>query len=208
MHNLVAAVLILFAGWTVSTQLAVLLGLSLNNLIVLAPVIMCLTGSMYLRLVLSGPKNASAGKNESGNIGWTPISQPPIPVLFWLCLVPLILYLSWLAFWFSSLLVLAYYAFKRDETVVPAFYRDVPLQPYERAVVLLACAGAVLLTLAVSRSDLDDTFYVAVTAFAAGHPHEPLLAFDPMHIAETQVSVSNNCKMDIPAGSIIEFECG
>ena len=182
MHNLVAAVLILFAGWTVSTQLAVLLGLSLNNLIVLAPVIMCLTGSMYLRLVLSGPKNASAGKNESGNIGWTPISQPPIPVLFWLCLVPLILYLSWLAFWFSSLLVLAYYAFKRDETVVPAFYRDVPLQPYERAVVLLACAGAVLLTLAVSRSDLDDTFYVAVTAFAAGHPHEPLLAFDPMHV--------------------------
>jgi hypothetical protein len=183
-HNLIAAVLVLFAGWTVSTQLAVLLGLSLSNLIVLAPAVICLTGFVYFRVVLSSPRNASSRENESSSAALIPVNRPPVPVLFWLCAVPLIVYLSWLAFWFSSLLVLAYYVLKRDQSMAatPAFRQDMPLHPYERAVVTLACAGAVLLTLAVSRSDLDDTFYVAVTAFAAGHPHEPLLAFDPMHV--------------------------
>jgi hypothetical protein len=180
-HNLLAAVLVLFAGWTVSTQLAVLLGLSLSDLIVLAPAVMCLTGFLYFRLALSSSKNVPSPEDESSS-ATIPVNQPSVPVLFWLCAVPLIVYLSWLAFWFTSLLVLSYYALKREPLLAPAFHRDVPLRPYERAVVLFACAGAVLLTLAVSRSDLDDTFYVAVTAFAAGHPHEPLLAFDPMHV--------------------------
>jgi hypothetical protein len=180
-HNLLAAVLVLFAGWTISTQLAVLLGLSLSDLIVLAPAVMCLTGFLYFRLALSSSKNVPSPEDESSS-ATIPVNQPSVPVLFWLCAVPLIVYLSWLAFWFTSLLVLSYYALKREPLLAPAFHRDVPLRPYERAVVLFACAGAVLLTLAVSRSDLDDTFYVAVTAFAAGHPHEPLLAFDPMHV--------------------------
>ncbi|MEO6823749.1 MAG: DUF6077 domain-containing protein [Nitrosospira sp.] len=110
------------------------------------------------------------------------IDQPPVPVLFWLFLVPFILYLSWLAFWISSLLVLLYYSFKQGSADKSASYGASKLQRNEYAVVLGFCIGAVLLTLAVSRSDMDDAFYVAVAAFSSGHPDEPLLAFDPMHV--------------------------
>lgn len=181
MHNLIAVVLILFSGWTLSAQLAVILGLSLNNLIVLTPAVISLVGILYFRLAFSGKTRLFTGKS-AGHAATILINQPPLPVLLWLFLVPLILYFSWAAFWFSSLLVLFYYSLKQGAVNESASYGIGKLQGKERAIVLGCCVGAVLFTLAVSRSDMDDAFYVAVAAFSAGHPDEPLLAFDPMHV--------------------------
>jgi hypothetical protein len=182
MHNLIAIVLILFSGWTLSAQLAVILGLSLNNLIVLAPAAIFVAAILYLRLAFPKAAQPFPGIKQECSTAAILINQPPVPVLLWLFLVPFILYLSWLAFWISSLLVLLYYSFKQGSADKSASYGAPKLQRNEYAVVLGFCIGAVLLTLAVSRSDMDDAFYVAVAAFSSGHPDEPLLAFDPMHV--------------------------
>jgi hypothetical protein len=96
-------------------------------------------------------------------------------------MVPVVLYFSWIAFWAASLLILSYCTFRRGAFDAASFDEVRKLKGREWAVVLCFSVAAVVLTLAVSRSDLDDAFYVAVAAFASGNPSEPLLAFDPMH---------------------------
>ena len=55
-----------------------------------------------------------------------------------------------------------------------------PISRVGKGWIAVLCIGAALLTLAVSRSDLDDAYYVAVAAFTASHPRAPLLGMDPM----------------------------
>jgi hypothetical protein len=106
---------------------------------------------------------------------------PSAAVLVALCLAPAILHVSWTAFWFGSLLILTYSVFRKVTSDAVVASEPGPRNGWESPTVLSLAASAVVLTLAVSRSDLDDAFYVAVSAFTSGHPSEPLLAFDPMH---------------------------
>jgi hypothetical protein len=51
---------------------------------------------------------------------------------------------------------------------------------YDFQIVALFAITAVVLSYAVSRSDLDDSFYVAVAAFSSSSPEHALFATDPM----------------------------
>ncbi len=57
-----------------------------------------------------------------------------------------------------------------------------PIRPrnWPRLVVCCAVAIGIIASLAVVRGDLDDAYYVAVSAFSAAHPGGALLAGDPM----------------------------
>ncbi|UCC67274.1 MAG: hypothetical protein JSV79_09070 [Armatimonadota bacterium] len=63
-----------------------------------------------------------------------------------------------------------------------ACHASVRPRGWEWVTVLCLAIAAAALTLAVSRPDLDDAFYVSEAAFSSGQPSEPLLASDTMHV--------------------------
>ncbi|WP_429197902.1 DUF6077 domain-containing protein [Luteibacter sp. W1I16] len=84
---------------------------------------------------------------------------------------------SWVAFWAAAVSYFVYTA--RSARSLP----DATTGSHERQwpwPLALMCIANALLALWVVRPDQDDAFYVGVSAFAAGHPGEALLAFDPM----------------------------
>lgn len=181
MHKLLAAFLILLSGWTFSSNLAVLSGQNLQWLIAVAPFIICGSAIFYLWLSKSANSQDSTNELQTYNLDCRNKNQPEIILLFGLCLTPAILFLSWTIFWVTSILILSYCIFCREEFDSASVNKRPEPKCWEWAVVLCFSAAAIALTLAVSRSDLDDAFYVAVAAFASGNPSQPLLAFDPMH---------------------------
>lgn len=181
MHKFLAAFLILFAGWTLSSNLAVLSGQSLEYLIVVAPFVICSLALIYVWLSKEAHAVDSSSVQQTTRMDYRANSQPSAIVLLGLCLAPAILYLSWTTFWVASVIILAYCILRRETAGSASTNGHQKPNRREWAVVLFFTVGAVVLTLAVSRSDLDDAFYVAVAAFTSGHPSVPLLAFDPMH---------------------------
>ncbi|UJM90027.1 DUF6077 domain-containing protein [Rhodanobacter denitrificans] len=166
-------VLILFAGWSLACHAATLLHASLMQACLLAPMT-CTLLSLCGRAINRSPP----GDLPASGAG---AMQPCIaPALIGTLLLLITLHFSWLAFWAGSIVMLALAAYSARSGTEQ---EEQPLSPVSRIdkvwIVALCIAGA-LLTLAVSRSDLDDAYYVAVAAFSASHLHAPLLGTDPM----------------------------
>jgi len=158
MHAVLAAVLISFTGWTLSAHLAVLLGQSLRELVIIAPFLILAVAMLYLRLSRRLPAPMEVSDPDGSRSDVVEDDQPSDVLVLGLCLVPAVLYFSWMAFWAISLVILGYCIFRRGTSDTASQDWAVKLNCRDWAVVLSFSVAAVLLTLAVSRSDMDDAF--------------------------------------------------
>lgn len=180
MRSIISSFLIIFSGWTFATHVCVLLGWNLKDLLRLAPfVIFALIGT-YVSLTKS--KHTCSDNNNlllSGHsIENSGIRMPIAVSLFF---VPALLYWSWLAFWFLSVFILCACLFSdisRNSQEYLGHNRNLSI--HETLIVGLFSIAAIILAHAVSRSDLDDAFYVAISAFSSSNPESSLLTADPM----------------------------
>ncbi len=104
-----------------------------------------------------------------------------MPIAVSLFFVPALLYWSWLAFWFLSVFILCACLFSdisRNSQEYLGHNRNLSI--HETLIVGLFSIAAIILAHAVSRSDLDDAFYVAISAFSSSNPESSLLTADPM----------------------------
>lgn len=181
MHKLLALFLVALAGWTISANLMVLSGQGLRELFFAGPFLVGVFGLFYYRLSMVVHVNGPSLPKESNAVSNIDANEPSNYILFCVCVTPIVLYFSWIFFWGISLSILAYSIFRRGEFGLSSVHEAHKTSGRDWAVVLCTALTAVVLTLWVSRSDLDDAFYVAVAAFTSAHPDAPLLAFDPMH---------------------------
>lgn len=180
MHLFILLFLILYAGWTVSAHLCVLLGLTLHTLLLMAPVVTaCLFGAYYVLVKTTRPFLHTPSAIQTGmRLGSHTVFTYSVVLLI---ILPVALYLSWLLFWVLAVVILILSLLRGDEgavSVIDNGTTDIKNRDYVMiAVLALAAIG---LTYAVSRSDLDDASYVAIAAFSAAHPTHALLSTDPM----------------------------
>lgn len=177
---ILTTLLISFTGWTVSVQVCVLLGWNMKNLLVLAPLgIACfVVAYCFLRVQ---DKTHIAEKNVSFEAcKITSTFSSPL-TLAALIALPAALYYSWTVFWGLSTLMLIASLFSKGSEPAPKALHAIEISKrYSAITILMVAIFAISLSFAVSRSDLDDSFYVAVAAFSASNPEHSLLAGDPM----------------------------
>ncbi|PCK90609.1 hypothetical protein PsyrCH409_18275 [Pseudomonas viridiflava] len=177
---ILATFLIAFTGWTVSVQACVLLGWNMKNLLVLAPLVMACFVVAYCFLREKDKTHIAEGKVGFNTYQVTSKFSSPL-TLAALIALPAALYCSWTVFWALSTLMLTASLFSSGSAPASkALYAIEISKRYSALTILIVAVFAVSLSLAVSRSDLDDSFYVAVAAFSSSNPEHALLAGDPM----------------------------
>lgn len=180
MHNILASILIITTGWTLSSNVVVLSGQSLQTLLIVAPFAICGIGLIYYYLTKIIYNEHAYGVSIHNSNGLIDENKTSI-IIGGLFVLPVVLYVSWTAFWAASVAILTYCIFRRGGCTAPTADEAGKPTRWEWMAVLCLAAAAVVVTLLVSRSDLDDAFYVAIAATASGNPDSPLLASDPMH---------------------------
>lgn len=94
---------------------------------------------------------------------------------------PVFIYWSWAAYLVSSSLLLFLCIFWNYTEEPFCRFSNSSLSGSSNFLIVAAFAlAAIVLSLSVTRSDLDDSFYVALAAFTSSHPQLPLIASDPM----------------------------
>lgn len=177
--NILVFAIVAFAGWTLAANVIVMAGGSLQFLLVAGPLAaavgLCSLARISRRLK---PLPFTNGRVDGGTES-DPYSITPAQGLVASALITALLAISWLAFWLSSVLFLAWTVWKAKHLDdAEGTYPDV--QRRQTLAIAALCLVNAVLAFVVCRPDQDDAFYVGVAAFAAGHPTEPLLAFDPM----------------------------
>ena len=181
MHSALTAFLIIYSGWTIAVHLGLLLVLELRSTIALSPmIILALFG---LHRVLQHAQ-CPTGDHARTVLRALPCGDAYDGLLAFLVLMialPVILYWSWNAFWIASVLVLVLTLLRHEDM------HSAEPSPFAQAVngkgpivILLATVLLVVLSYAITRSDLDDAFYAAVAASASSTPAEALKRGDPM----------------------------
>lgn len=165
--------LILFAGWTLACHAATLLHASLIQACLLMPVASVLLGLAGKAACRGSRANLSTPHTDT-------LSTHGAPALIGIVLLLIALHFSWLVFWAGSLVMLASAAHSARGITAAENDFIAPSSRTDKIWIVTLSITAALLTLWVSRSDLDDAYYVATAAFAATHPHAPLLGTDPM----------------------------
>jgi len=179
MHLIISSFLIFFAGWTLSAHFCVILGSNLNALLPLAPFItITMIGTYFL---LSQMKNSILRDRNIFwmGVGWSTNKSVFAVMLAALFILPAFLYWSWIAFWILAVILLALCLLGFDSEALSEF-AIVNDRKSDFLIVALLAITAVVISYAVSRSDLDDAFYVSVAAFLSANPESTLLAIDPM----------------------------
>lgn len=180
MHLFILLFLIIYAGWTISAHICVLLGLNLNALLVLSPfVVASLLGAYYL--LLKTKRQFLHRPSAMLQRVWHGNQNIFIYSLIVLIVLPVALYLSWMLFWVLSVLILILSLFRTDEKevlVIDNFARNLKKSDY--VIIALLTLAAVGLSYTVSRSDLDDASYVATASYASSHPTHTIMSTDPM----------------------------
>lgn len=177
MYRSIAAILIFLAGWTLAANILVIVGGSLNALMLAGPLSAAAIAMLFLSM--PGPQAANA----------PPSSDEPMPgtgrhAAFFIAaavLAAALLRVHWMAFWAAAVAVLVAHGFLAFRQRGPDPFTVVSLHRSDRWIVLATLLFAVALSLTLNRPDADDAFYVAVAAFTHAHPGAPLLATDPMH---------------------------
>lgn len=183
MHLFVSIFLILFAGWTLSAHICVLLGLNLTTLLLVAPLVSGALLWSYLWLAKSRnqflqSKSVICWEARSA---WLNKKKTLIFSLGALIILPFILHWSWVAFWILSVSLLTLTLLRRNvgEQLVSNADLSNPGKLHLPVVALIALTS-VALAYVVSRSDLDDSFYVAVASFLSVNPTHVIMSSDPM----------------------------
>lgn len=184
MMHLFAAVLLAFTGWTLATHIAATFGLSLNALMLYAPGLICALFLLYIVLVKRSSLNqiaAHATPEAKKGPGENPQDRCKLRVLALVACTVLLL-ISWYAFWLAALACTAF-SLRRAPASEEADIRAPRsfTSHRESLFVLTMSLIAALLSLWVSRPDLDDAFYVAIAASANANPNAAILSSDPMH---------------------------
>ena len=200
MHSALTAFLIFYSGWTIAVHLGLFLALELQVVMVLSVVVITALFGLHRALqhtecAIGEPSYAALRSlrvwDTSGGV------QPLLVVVIAL---PAILYWSWNAFWVASILVLVLTLLRHDDS------HPAEPSPFSQAVnkqgaivILLATFVLVVLSYAITRSDLDDAFYAAVAASASSSPADALKRGDPM-LGEVGLSLI------LPSYRFVSFE--
>ncbi|MGJ7515566.1 DUF6077 domain-containing protein [Pseudomonas baetica] len=181
LRTITSTFLIAFAGWTISANACVLFGWNLKNLLVFAPLVIASLFLAYVYIPKTHQTN-SPNTNSTAKTG-KPIYKYTRPcALAILLILPASLYWSWIAFWSLSILLLLIACLISPETKTeskPSHTAKI-WRKFSPLTILLLAATAITLSYTVSRSDLDDAFYVAIAAYSSSNPEHSLLAGDPM----------------------------
>ncbi|VVN93135.1 DUF6077 domain-containing protein [Pseudomonas fluorescens] len=180
MHKLLAFFLVFFAGWTLSSHIAVVFQFSLKNLLILAPFIIgtMFTAYNYLNRPDSNTISQNYGTHENSLENFK-TSYAPVIFLFITCAT---LKFSWIIFCIMSSSFFIYLFFKNTTKNIETTKLGIIQQKTRSSFLLnlILIVSAITLTMAINRPDLDDAFYVAVSAFTSAHPDQPILTADPM----------------------------
>ncbi|WP_413625506.1 DUF6077 domain-containing protein [Luteibacter sp. Lutesp34] len=174
--NLLAYCIVALAGWTLAANGVVLVGGSLRLLVVVGPVasVLALIALCFWRPTSVAPTAVI----PPPAVAPEPSEWRPAALICMAAAITALQGVSWVAFWAAAVCYLIFTA-KNSRSLPEATTNGSRTREWPRPLVLMCIANA-LLALWVVRPDQDDAFYVGVSAFAAGHPSEALLAFDPM----------------------------
>lgn len=180
MHFILSLFLILFSSWTITVHIGILFEFKLNNVLVIFPIITLLLITFYkfLKFINSNLLNKSNKLLIQPSIKYT-YSQINLLLLFSLAL-PVILYWSWMAFWISSIAILIISIFDGNNKPITNKLYITRFRKIELITISCIFIIAIILSLIVSRSDLDDAFYASVAAFTSANPETALKMQDPM----------------------------
>jgi len=181
MHWLISCFLILLSGWSLATQICVFLGWSLRNLILLAPFLTVALIGLYLllpRTKYTNTDEVAAAFNNKYKPADKLIAKFASAALL---ILPISIYWSWGVFWGLTTLLLGLCLLTCDEPVAADYSGLGPEYKKSRYLIIpLLAIVVVALSYAISRSDLDDAFYVAIAAFSSANPDHAVLSSDPM----------------------------
>jgi hypothetical protein len=178
--NILAFAIVVFAGWTLATNALVLMGASLQLLLLAGPLgcVVAVGGLLRVSHRTKALSFTDPRASEVTNSHGLPVIMP-VQGLLVSALITALLGISWIAFWLCAVLYLTWITWTArrlaDHTDAMA-----PTGKAQALTLTIVCLANAVLAFVVCRPDQDDAFYVGVAAFAAGHPTEPLLAFDPM----------------------------
>jgi len=180
LRKIISTFLIAFAGWTISAQACVLLGWNIKDLLVLAPLVIFPLFLACIFLPQTHRTNSldttTAVKPYKSYYKYLPPSA--ITMLF---ILPAALYWSWIAFWTLAVLLLIVSLASPGSEIQSKSLNTIKIRSKSPPLIILLLAiAAIVLSYAVSRNDLDDSFYVAIAAFTSSNPEHSLLAGDPM----------------------------
>lgn len=173
MSRIGTALLILFTGWVLACHAATLLHASLTQACLLMPATSALLG--LCGKVISRDPHCDVSTPYAGAM-----QMHHVPALIGTLLLLVTLRFSWPAFWVGGIFMLSWAAYTAHGSTHGGNDFAVPASRANKIWIATLCVAAALLTLAVSRSDLDDAYYIATAAFSASHIHAPLLGTDPM----------------------------
>ncbi|MDH5670023.1 MAG: DUF6077 domain-containing protein, partial [Nitrospira sp.] len=181
MHLALTAFLIFYSGWTIAVHLGLLLALELQMVMALSVVVILALFGLHRALRQAGYAIGDTSHAAQRFLRCWDASSSLQPFLISVIALPVILYWSWNAFWIASVLVLVLTLLRHDDM------HSAEPSPFSQAVnrkgtivILLATLLLVVLSYAITRSDLDDAFYAAVAASASSTPAEALKRGDPM----------------------------
>ena len=119
-----------------------------------------------------------------------------------LLLLPVFIQASWMLFWFSVIVSFCLCLIPSKSGSSLSYLNESESQRnpmYSLLLILVVAVAAIALAYTVSRSDLDDAFYVAVASFTSSNPDSSLLLMDPM-LGE------NNIPLIFPSYRFASFE--
>ena len=183
MHLIISFFVIIFAGWTLAAHVCVLLGFDLSKLLLAAPIFIISLFGIFVFLLkekgtFSHHQNIFFSCSGGSRLANHYIS---IVIYFLLFFSPVFIFFSWNYFLFSSVSLLFLCTLWGDMEEQSHFsVRAASSQKLDLLIIVLLSIALVGLSYVVSRGDLDDAFYVAVSAFLSSNPQQALLAVDPM----------------------------
>ncbi|WP_312981219.1 DUF6077 domain-containing protein [Atlantibacter sp.] len=184
MRSILSVFIVFFAGWTIAIQFSVLSSLNLKYAIYLGTGLIILSLAMYAliafkdKVIESTVINNLPGKETTIGTSTQHLSHLK---LFIIITTPFTICISWMLFWTLLTLVLVHsFLSKKTLTHYSEYEYIKSIKRVEVLAFITVVIFSVLIALMVSRSDLDDSFYVAVAAFHSSHPMHSILSSDPM----------------------------
>jgi hypothetical protein len=181
MHLALTAFLIFYSGWTLAVHLGLLLGLELST--VLGIFVVLTLSLLRLHRFLRNTEWPLCGNSPTAlrSLCFWDASSGLQPLLILLIAFTAMMHWSWNAFLMFAILALFATLLRRDEIKsVAANSCFQAVKKNDTIVIILSALTLIVLSYAISRSDLDDAFYAAVAAFASSNPAHALKMDDPM----------------------------
>jgi len=182
MRNLLSVFIVVFAGWTLTVHSAMTLSMGLRSTIFLGLFVIPLLLILYVIVFyIDDKKEFFASKNTSEYTQFKPHLKLTNAKLLLIIVTPFTINISWLVFWLMSIFVLLYCFFSKRHQHFQTVDNPCDDVKFKQLLAFFSIiAVSIILALSISKSDLDDSFYVAISAFYSSHPSTAILSSDPM----------------------------